>query len=145
MHCTDGACSTKTSTTVDPSVADVGRYPSVTIGSDGLGLIGYVDATNGALKAAHCSNVACTASTKATIVSSGTVVQDYTSATVGLDGFGLIAYVDNGQLRVAHCSNVLCSAATSNPIDSTTTAYASLAIGADGFRWSATSTARTPT
>jgi len=133
VHCNDAACSSKTSTTVDASVADVGRYPSVTIGSDGLGLIGYVDATSGALKAAHCTNVACTASTRTAIVSSGTVVQDYTSATVGLDGFGLIAYLDNGQLRVAHCSNVLCSAATSNPIDSTTTAYASLAIGADGL------------
>jgi hypothetical protein len=133
VHCNDAACSSKTSTTVDSSVADVGRYPSVTIGSDGLGLISYVDATNGALKAAHCTNLACTASTTATIVTSGTVVQDYTSATVGPDGLGLIAYLDNGQLRVAHCSNLACSAATSNPIDSTATAYASLATGADGL------------
>ena len=66
VHCNDAACSTKTSTTVDASVADVCRYPSVTIGSDGLGLVGYVDATNGTLKAAHCTNVACTASTTAT-------------------------------------------------------------------------------
>jgi hypothetical protein len=133
VHCNDAACSSKTSTTVDASVADVGRYPSVTIGSDGLGLISYVDATNGALKAAHCTNVACTASMKAAIVSSGTVAQDYTSATIGADGLGLIAYVDNGQLRVAHCSNVACSAASSNPIDSTATAYASLTVGADGL------------
>ena len=34
---------------------------------------------------------------------------------------------------MAHCSNLACSAATSNPIDSTATAYASLAIGADGL------------
>jgi hypothetical protein len=133
VHCNDAACSSKTSTPVDASVADVGRYPSVTTGSDGFGLISYVDATNGALKAAHCTNLACTASTTATIVPSGTVAQDYTSAAVGLDGLGLIAYLDNGQLRVAHCSNLACSAATSNPIDSTSTAYASLAIGADGL------------
>jgi hypothetical protein len=133
VHCNDAACSTKTSTTVDSSVADVGRYPSVTIGSDGLGLISYVDASDGALRAAHCANLACSSSTTATIVPSGTVVQDYTSATVGLDGLGLIAYVDNGQLRVAHCSNLVCSAATSNPIDSTATAYASLALGTDGL------------
>ncbi len=133
VHCNDAACSTKSSSTVDASAADVGRYPSLTIGSDGLGLVSYVDATNGNFKAAHCANPACTASTTAPVVSSGTVVQDYTSATVGLDGFGLIAYVDNGQLRVAHCSNLACSAATSNPIDSTTTAYASLATGADGL------------
>jgi hypothetical protein len=133
VHCNDAACSSKASTTVDASVPDVGRHPSVTIGSDGLGLVSYVDATNGNLKAAHCTNLACTASTSAAIASSGTVAQDYTSATVGLDGLGLIAYVDNGQLRVAHCSNLACSAATSNSIDSTATAYASLAIGADGL------------
>jgi hypothetical protein len=133
VHCNDAACSSKTTTPVDASVADVGRYPSVTVGSDGLGLISYIDAINGTLRAAHCSNAACTSSTPATIVSSGTVVSDYTSATVGLDGLGLVSYVDNGQLRVAHCSNLAGSAATSNTIDATTTAYASLAIGADGL------------
>ena len=67
VHCNDAACSTRASTTVDASVADVGRYPSVTIGSDGLGLVSYVDATNGNLDTAHCTNLACTASTRAPI------------------------------------------------------------------------------
>ena len=50
-------------TTVLDSVGDVGRYPSVTVGSDGLGLVSYLDATNNNLKAAHCTNLACTAFT----------------------------------------------------------------------------------
>jgi hypothetical protein len=133
VHCNDSACSTSTSTTVNSSVADVGRYPSVTVGSDGLGLVSYLDATNHNLNAAHCSNVACTAFTTATIVPSATVVDDFTSATVGADGLGLISYVDNGSIRVAHCSTIACSSATSNPIDSTAVAYSSIAVGADGL------------
>ena len=133
VHCNDSACSTATSTTVDATVANVGRYPSVTIGSDGLGLVSYLDATNDNLKVAHCTNLACTAYTRAIVVSSGTVADDYTSVTVGVDGFGLISYVDNGNLRVAHCSDVPCSAVTTNPVDATAVGYSSIAIGADGL------------
>ena len=71
VHCNDSACSTATSTTVNSTVANVGRYPSVTVGSDGLGLVSYLDATNDNLKVAHCTNLACTAYTRATVVSSG--------------------------------------------------------------------------
>jgi len=38
----------------------VGYYTSITIGSDGLGLISYYDKSNGDLKVAHCGNPACT-------------------------------------------------------------------------------------
>ncbi|HET9317533.1 MAG TPA: hypothetical protein VFQ51_18215, partial [Vicinamibacteria bacterium] len=43
--------------TVIDSSGYVGAYSSVAIGTDGLGLISYYDATNSALKVAHCSNV----------------------------------------------------------------------------------------
>ena len=45
-------------TTLDGS-GNVGQYSSVTIGTDGLGLISYYDETNGDLKAVHCSNKFC--------------------------------------------------------------------------------------
>ncbi len=45
-------------TTLDGS-GDMDQYSSVTIGSDGLALISYYDATNGALKVAHCANPFC--------------------------------------------------------------------------------------
>jgi cell shape-determining protein MreC len=41
------------------SAGDVGQYTSITVGSDGFGLISYYDATNGDLKVAHCSNTFC--------------------------------------------------------------------------------------
>ena len=45
-------------TTLDGS-GNVGQYSSVTIGTDGLALISYYDATNGDLKVAHCSDLFC--------------------------------------------------------------------------------------
>ncbi|HKQ36060.1 MAG TPA: hypothetical protein VJT11_12205, partial [Nitrospiraceae bacterium] len=97
-----------TLTTVD-STGSVGQYSSVTIGADGLALISYYDETNGDLKVAHCSNVACTAATLTTVDSTGSVGQ-HTSVTIGADGLALISYYDqtNGDLKVAHCSNLLC-------------------------------------
>jgi hypothetical protein len=96
-------------------------------------LISYLDATHNTLKVAHCANVACTSAATATIVSSGTVADDYTSVTVGVDGLGLVSYVDGGNLRVAHCANVACSSAGSNAIAATAVAYSSIAVGADGL------------
>ena len=57
-HCTNTACSTATTATLD-STDNVGYCTSITIGADGLGLIGYYDVTNGDLKVAHCSSVLC--------------------------------------------------------------------------------------
>jgi hypothetical protein len=132
VHCNDATCSSSTSTPLD-STGNVGRYPSVTVGSDGFGLVSYLDATNGNLKTAHCSNLACTSFTAATIVPSGTVADDYTSVNVGVDGLGVVSFVDGGNLRVAHCTNVACSSAGANTIDATSVAYSSIAIGADGL------------
>ena len=133
VHCTDPTCSSPTSTPVDSSTPNMGRYPSVTIGSDGLGIISYLDGTNHYLRVAHCLNVACSSFQKNTVVSSGTVADDQTSITVGTDGLALISYVDNGNLRVAHCADVACATVTSNAIGATTVAYSSIAVGADGL------------
>jgi len=133
VHCNDAFCSTSTSTPVDSTSANVGRYPSITVGADGLGFVSYLDATNGNLKVAHCANLACSTSQTHTVVSSGTVADDQTSVTVGTDGLPLISYVDNGNLRIAHCADVSCTSVTSNAIDATTVGYSSLAVGADGL------------
>ena len=79
----------------------------MTIGPDGLALISYHDFTNGDLKVAHCSNVACIAATNTTVDAAGNVGA-YTSIAIGVDGLGLISYYDltNASLKVAHLSNV---------------------------------------
>ena len=81
----------------------------MTIGTDGLALISYYDATNSDLKVAHCSNFACNTATLTTVDSAGSVGQ-YSSVTIGADGLALISYYDetNGDLKVAHCSNLFC-------------------------------------
>ena len=91
----------------------------MTVGADGFGLISYLDVTNGDLKVAHCSNLACTAATATTLDSTG-AVGEYTSVAVGADGLGLISYYDgtNGDLKVAHCSNTVCTAAIATTLDS---------------------------
>ena len=57
-HCSDSACTDATRTTLQ-SEDNVGQFTSVTIGTDGLGLISYYDETNGDLKVAHCSDLFC--------------------------------------------------------------------------------------
>jgi hypothetical protein len=109
-HCDNVGCTGANTTTVDTGgTNNVGYFTSITIGSDGLGLIVYFDLTARDLKAAHCSNVACTSSTITTVDSAGDVGW-YNSVTVGTDGMPLISYrdADTPGLRVAHCSNVFC-------------------------------------
>lgn len=108
-HCDDAYCSSSTVTTLDDSPANAGLYTSVTIGSDGLGLISYYDATNGDLKVAHCLDVACAGVELRTLDSTGDA-GEYSAVTIGSDGLPLISYHDatNGDLKVAHCANAFC-------------------------------------
>ena len=86
------------------------------VGTDGFGLIGYRDLTNGRLKVAHCTNTSCTAATATTLDSTSANTGYDTSVTVGADGLGLISYYDqaNGRLRVAHCMLTGCAAYARN-------------------------------
>jgi hypothetical protein len=136
-HCRDIACSTATVSTVDfDPGGDVGADPSITIGSDGLGLIAYRDAANADLKVAHCDDVLCSSATISTLDSGGSVGW-YPSVAVGRDGLGLISYYNytTGDVKVAHCDNVVCSSATATTIDSTGNVgwNTSITIGSDGL------------
>jgi len=108
-HCQTADCTSADLTYLDSS-GSVGRYTSVTIGADGLGLISYYDSGNHHLKVAHCANIACSSASTTTLDSSGDVGQ-YTSITIGADGLPLISYYDvtNGDLKVAHCANPFCT------------------------------------
>ncbi|MFP4346613.1 MAG: hypothetical protein ACLFU8_18160 [Anaerolineales bacterium] len=118
------------------STGDAGRHTSLIIGTDGLALISYYDASQGDLKVAHCHDVACTGATTTTLDSAGDVGYD-TSITIGADGLGLISYLDwnNRDLKVAHCHDVACTGATITTLDSAgDVGYdTSITIGADGL------------
>ncbi len=125
-------------TSVD-SLSSVGAYNSITIGTDGLGLISYHDGTNGALKVAHCKNIACTDFSTTIIDDSGAADVGYsTSIAIGGDGLGMVSYYDttNGLLKLAHCNNVACDTATITSLGSkgsVSSQGTSIAIGHDGF------------
>ena len=120
------------------SGGDVGRYSSITIGTDGLGLISYLDYTNASLKVLHCGNTLCNSGNTITSVDSTGQPGSDTSIVIGADGLGLISYYDvaNTALKLLHCGNLLCNSGnTITSVDSAGTVgiNAAIAIGADGL------------
>jgi hypothetical protein len=82
----------------------VGTHTSIAIGDDDLGLISYIDGSNGDLKVAHCDNTACTTASAYTLDRTP-IAGEYTSIAIGADGLGLISYHNgspNRDLKVAH-------------------------------------------
>jgi hypothetical protein len=137
-HCADVACSSATTSRIDtdPPDGEVGDWSSITTGSDGLGLVSYLDRHNGNLKVAHCSDVACTSATSSTIDTGN--IGGFTSITIGSDGLGVISYerpqTGLGPIKLAHCSNVACSAATTVTLDPVDDLFGTaVTIGVDGF------------
>jgi hypothetical protein len=135
-HCTNLACSTFTAAAVDASGKVGDSQTSITVGTDGLGLISYYDGTGGDLDVAHCSNLACS-SAVTTAVDTANDVGRSSSIAIGADGLGLVSYSDstNTRLRVAHCSNVACTASTTWTADNGPSVGfdTSVTVGADGL------------
>ena len=110
-HCTDLACSSVPELTTVDSAARVGFFSSLAIGNDGFPVISYSDETgDGALKAAHCTDLACTGTVDITSVDIAGFAF-FPSLAVGIDGFPVISYFDdnNSDLKAAHCRNVGCT------------------------------------
>lgn len=138
--CANAACTgAATITTVDNSTNVVGFFTSIAIGTDGLPVISYFDATTAALKVAKCANAACTGIATITTVDdppANSVGQD-TSIAIGADGRPVISYQDNtaGALKVAKCANAACTGgATITTVDDSPNRVGiqtSIAIGTD--------------
>jgi hypothetical protein len=108
---------------------------SITIGSDGLGLISHMArvSASSVLSIAHCDNPECTS---ASITGLDSVPGGRSnSITIGTDGFGLITYQSNSGAKIAHCENVLCSTATITTLGLPTVANImhTITIGSDGL------------
>jgi len=150
-HCGDVACAGQATITTVDNAGNLGGAGSITIGSDGLPIISYYDATvdldNGiyrqALKVAHCNDVACAGQdeTLSFVDDPAAGVGLYTSIAIGADGLPIISYHDfsAGTLKVAHCNDVACSGAdeTITTVDAAAGhvvgQYTSLTIGADAL------------
>ena len=79
---------------MDDPPNDVGRYPSIAIGADGLPVISYYDNTAETLKVARCANADCTgAATITTVHDAANDVGAYGAIAIGADGLPVIRYV----------------------------------------------------
>ena len=138
-HCSNLACTSATSTTVDDPANLVGYNPSLAIGTDGLAVIGHRDVSAGTLRVTHCSNLACTTATSATVDTLPGEVGHDASLAIGSDGLPVISHRANSAsaLRVTHCGNVTCTNGnTSTTVDDPANLvgyFTSLAIGTDGL------------
>ncbi len=108
-----------------------GTYASITIGTDGLGLISYKDDSAGNLMVGHCLDQACTR-LESTVLDPLTTPL-YSSITIGGDGLGLIAYRSNAGLKMAHCQNIACTSADINTLMGAPVTDISITTGTDGF------------
>ena len=98
-HCEDAACTAATISLIGD--AGGASHTAIARGSDGLGLISYVEATI-SLNVAHCEDAAC-ARARVSVLDTGHFAS-HTSVAIGRDGLGLISYRDHaaGELHVAH-------------------------------------------
>lgn len=135
-RCGNASCSSGNTLTAVDTAGSVGRYSSITTGTDGYPVISYVDSSNYDLKVAKCGNASCSSGNTLTIVDAAGTIGSYTSIITGLDGLPVIAYIDTGNLKVAKCGNASClSGNTLTIVDSVGSVYqyVSIAMATDGL------------
>ncbi|MEZ5441116.1 MAG: hypothetical protein R3F15_06470 [Lysobacterales bacterium] len=140
--CVDPACAgAAIITTVDDPPNNVGQGNDIAIGTDGLPVISYYDATAGALKVAKCSNPACTGAATITTLDDpiNGVVGDFNAIAVGSDNLPVISYYDGGagDLKFAKCANAACtSTANIRTVDNSSNTvglFSSIAVDGDNL------------
>jgi hypothetical protein len=118
-------------------LTSVGNYTSITIGSDGLGLVSYLDDTNGDLKVGHCANVLCTSFNGGSAISiAAGSVGLASSITIGRDGLGLISSRAIGaanSLYITHCLDLLCNSSATFASETGNVSSTSITVGGDGL------------
>jgi hypothetical protein len=138
LHCGNSICSSGNTITTLDSAGAVGLYSSITIGSDGLPIISYTDASNIDLKVIHCGNLKCDGGNIRTTVDSIAQVGAFTNIDIGSDNLPIISYYDisNSDLKVLHCGNNVCNSGnTITTVDSSAQVGLSnsIAIGNDNL------------
>ena len=138
VHCGNAFCSDGNTVVTLDAAGDVGAFASLAIAGDGLPVVSYYDAANGALKVVHCRTAACTVGNTITTVDGAAADSDvgqYTSLAMDANGYPLIAYYDvtNKDLKFVGCTDFACAGGDEAPatVDGATTdvgEYASLAL-----------------
>ncbi len=104
-HCNDVSCTTPNEITVVDPYGNTGFFTSIAIGTDGLPVISYYDASSGSLKVVHCIDASCSTDDTRVVspISSlcGNAVQEQTEAcddgnSVSGDGCSDMCAVESG-------------------------------------------------
>ena len=138
--CNDDMCGagTLTVTTVDNSAMNVGNYTSLTIGTDGLPIISYLQYDGNKLRVLKCGNAACSTGNTITIVDDAYAVGYDSAITIAPDGLPVIAYRNGNSenLLFVKCGNRSCSGHNNLVLldDSANVGrYIAITIGLDGL------------
>jgi hypothetical protein len=118
LKCGNALCSSgNTITTVDNTVAEVGRKSAIAISpTDGLPVISYFSKTDVQLKVAKCGNAACNAGNTLTLVGPA-ALSGVSSMAVRASGNPLITYSPSSGAgwAIINCGNPQCSSGNSLP------------------------------
>ncbi len=140
LHCGNAFCSADNTVVTLDQEGDVGRFAALAVAGDGLPVVSYYDATNGALKVAHCGTVACMVGNVLTTLDGAAAESDvgqYTSLATDANGYPQIAYYDvtGGALKFVGCTDFACTGGDEVPAtvdgaapESDVGRYASLAM-----------------
>jgi hypothetical protein len=111
LHCGSPLCDSGNQITVVDGIGSTFQFSSITVGADGLPVLGYSDLANGNLKVLHCGNLACSSGNTTLAVDSVGVVGEFVALTLGVDGLPILSYWDrtNDDLKVLHCANAYCA------------------------------------
>jgi hypothetical protein len=93
-RCTNLACSSVVSTTVDSGPNQVGEFASIAVGADGVPIVAYRDETANTLKVARCADIGCTA-VEPIPTDAGAGSGFGTSMVIDALGLPVIAHMDN--------------------------------------------------
>jgi len=117
FDCLDPNCDSGLSRELD-AAGDLGRFPSIGIGTDGFPIISHWDVDNG-LKIFHCETADCTAGTG--YLAQGTVQSQgrYSDLQIGASGFPIISFQDSPRdgIGIYTCSVIDCSLGNIHRLD----------------------------
>ncbi len=107
--CITTDCATGASFYTVDSTNTVGQETSIAIGTDGLPIIAYWDATNQDLRVTKCSTFDCSAGYTSTSVDTTNNAGHDSSIAILPSGLPIISGVQQSTLRVNRCGNTSCS------------------------------------
>ena len=132
--CSDAACVTGLSRTLDNVGADVGEDTSIAIRPNGLPVVVYRDVAGQALKLFDCTNETCSAGVARILDDTVNVSARNTSMVLRADGRPFIAYHETPgfTLRAYDCANVSCSSGLVRTLTGGFSRGSAVQIRADG-------------